>query len=144
MTVSANVGQHMRRWRGHRERPQRFLVRLVNDYGLAWSQSVVSQIELGHRHVTVDELAVLAIVLGQQPCQLLEPITAESEPEVNENAPGFVSVGDQVVLPRRYQMLAGTPGEVVKVEDGWAMVDCGSWGIFGMPAEQVHDDGDAP
>jgi hypothetical protein len=42
-------------------------------------------------------------------------------------------------------MLAGTPGEVVSVdEDGWALVDCGSWGVFGMPADKVHDDGDQP
>jgi hypothetical protein len=54
--------------------------------------------------------------------------------------------GAKVVLPDRYAMLAGTPGEVVSIEDGWAMVDCGSWGIFGMPADsvEVHEGDNEP
>lgn len=56
--------------------------------------------------------------------------------------------GDEVTLPDRYGPCAGLPGEVVSVEDDWAMVDCGSWGIFGMPADSIeptsHDHGGEP
>jgi len=51
-----------------------------------------------------------------------------------------VKVGDKVTLPKRYGLLAGLWGEVTEIEDGWAMVECGSWGIFGMPADKVRDD----
>jgi transcriptional regulator with XRE-family HTH domain len=72
-TATANVAQHMRRWRQRQERPQRFLAQRVNEHGLAWTQSIVSQVELGHRHVTVDELVALAAVLGRSPADLLKP-----------------------------------------------------------------------
>jgi hypothetical protein len=51
--------------------------------------------------------------------------------------PEAVAEGDRVTLPERYGPLVGLPGEVVSIEDGWAMVDCGSWGIFGMPADSI-------
>lgn len=79
MTVSGNVGRHLLRWRRDDERPQRFVVRLVNAHGLTWTQATLSQVELGRRRVTVDELAVLAVVLDVEPCVLLRPTGQESE-----------------------------------------------------------------
>jgi hypothetical protein len=50
-----------------------------------------------------------------------------------------VRVGDEVTLPSRYGPLAGTPGVVTEVANGWTLVDCGGWGIFGMPADSIHE-----
>jgi transcriptional regulator with XRE-family HTH domain len=72
-SATANVAQHMRRWRQRQERPQRFLAQRVNEHGLAWTQPIVSQIELGHRHVTVEELVALAAALDMSPAALLKP-----------------------------------------------------------------------
>lgn len=51
-----------------------------------------------------------------------------------------VKVGDYVALPERYGPLAGEQGEIVSIEDGWVLVDCGHWGIFGMPEDSVYGD----
>lgn len=72
-------------------------------------------------------------------------------------------VGDLVFLPNRLAPdhpghasaaeIFADPGRVVSIDDGWAMVDRGSWGQFGcpigdlllaQPASSAGPDSDAP
>jgi hypothetical protein len=63
-----------------------------------------------------------------------------------------VKVGGWVYLPNRvdpghpgYKLACevfGTPGQVVSIVDGWAMVDRGSWGQFGCSVDDLRPAGD--
>jgi transcriptional regulator with XRE-family HTH domain len=70
------VADNVRALREQRGHSQAFLAALVHQQGLDWKQSTVSQIELGARHVNVDELLALAAALAVSPADLLSPFTA--------------------------------------------------------------------
>jgi transcriptional regulator with XRE-family HTH domain len=70
------VADNVRALREQRRHSQAFLAGLVREQGLDWKQSTVSQVELGARHVNVDELLALAAALAVSPADLLSPFTA--------------------------------------------------------------------
>jgi transcriptional regulator with XRE-family HTH domain len=58
------------------ERPQAYLAQRMRALGQQWTQSTVSQVELGTRHVNTDELVALAASLETSVPRLLSPETA--------------------------------------------------------------------
>jgi transcriptional regulator with XRE-family HTH domain len=71
------VADNVKALREYQKRSQAYLAGLMRDQGVEWSQSTVSQVELGARHVNVDELYALALALElTNPVDLLNPLTA--------------------------------------------------------------------
>jgi hypothetical protein len=60
---------------------------------------------------------------------------------------GVPRVGDMVMLPNPFEpghpayeygaVIYATPGRVVSIEDGWAMVEIKGWGQFGRPVADL-------
>lgn len=70
------VADNVKALREHQKRSQAYLAGLMRDQGVEWSQSTVSQVELGARQVNVDELYALALALElTNPLDLINPLT---------------------------------------------------------------------
>jgi transcriptional regulator with XRE-family HTH domain len=68
------VGRNVKALRQHKhQRNQAWLAERLQAQGQDWTQSTVSQVELGARHVNVDELFALAAALEVAPLALLRP-----------------------------------------------------------------------
>lgn len=69
-------------------------------------------------------------------------------PRTMTEPPVVMDVGDLVYLPSVFppghagyeidQQITGELGRVVSIEDGWAMVDRGSWGQFGCAVDDLR------
>jgi transcriptional regulator with XRE-family HTH domain len=70
------VADNVRALRERRGHSQVMLAGLLRFQGLDWTQSTVSQVELGARHINVDELLGLAAALEVSPPDLLSPFSA--------------------------------------------------------------------
>jgi transcriptional regulator with XRE-family HTH domain len=70
------VADNVRALREALGRSQAYLAAQLRQQRLDWTQSTVSQVELGVRHVNVDELVALAAALRSSPVDLLGPWTA--------------------------------------------------------------------
>jgi transcriptional regulator with XRE-family HTH domain len=74
-TIAANIRYHRR----VRDWSQTELTERMNALGYPWSRPTVSDVERANRDVTVDELAALAIALGESPLTLLDPLGARPQ-----------------------------------------------------------------
>jgi transcriptional regulator with XRE-family HTH domain len=87
--------------------------------GHDWSQTTVSQVELGARHVNTDELYALALTLSAYVAELLSPVFSPrlkrelSIIDVERPTNGDVDVGTAKPLPARFvwDWLRGQSGE---------------------------------
>jgi transcriptional regulator with XRE-family HTH domain len=75
--------------------------------GHDWSQTTVSQVELGARHVNVDELFALALTMSVNPGELLSPVfptrlMGDFGVLKVEGLPTHVDVGTAKPLPRGF------------------------------------------
>jgi transcriptional regulator with XRE-family HTH domain len=110
--------------KGLREKKGHSQVRLadvVKKQGLDWTQSTVSQVELGARHVNVDELLALAAALEVTPQDLLDPTTTSGDAHAVDLGMGrltkeqFVHEWVRGVAGEVAFMLAGKTPELFKV-----------------------------
>jgi transcriptional regulator with XRE-family HTH domain len=74
-TIAANIRYHRR----VREWSQAEVAERMGVLGYPWSRATVSDVERSNRDLTVDEIAALAIVLGEPPLTLLDPLGARPE-----------------------------------------------------------------
>jgi transcriptional regulator with XRE-family HTH domain len=76
------LADNVRALREHHGRSQAWLAELMRAQGEEWTQSTVSQVELGTRHVNINELFALALALELTDLlDLLDPLTeADKEP----------------------------------------------------------------
>lgn len=100
------VADNVRALRERRGHTQVMLAHLVRCQGLDWRQSTVSQVELGARHVNIDELAALAAALEVSPPDLLDPTTSGDEHAVDLGM-GRLTAGQFV-----HEWVRGVAGEV--------------------------------
>jgi transcriptional regulator with XRE-family HTH domain len=78
------VADNVRALREALGRSQAYLAAQLREQDLDWTQSTVSQVELGVRHVNVDELVALAAALRSSPVDLLGPWTATAAAAVED------------------------------------------------------------
>jgi transcriptional regulator with XRE-family HTH domain len=74
---------------------------------LDWTQSTVSQVELGARHVNVDELLALAAALEVSPVDLLDPTSEPPPGDIVDLGMGHLTTGQFV-----HEWVRGVLGEV--------------------------------
>lgn len=120
------VADNVRALREAHGRSQGYLAAQLRGQGLDWTQSTVSQVELGARHVNVDELVALAAALETPPAFLLSPwqemAVTMAEDLANDRTPmmhsnpdgGAVDLGlDALVTGRFYsEWVRGALGKV--------------------------------
>jgi transcriptional regulator with XRE-family HTH domain len=87
------VADNVRRLREARKRSQVALAGDVRRQGLDWTQSTVSQVELGARHVNVDELLALAAALEVSPVDLLDPTSEPPPGDIVDLGMGHLTTG---------------------------------------------------
>jgi transcriptional regulator with XRE-family HTH domain len=68
------LADNLRAWRLLRRLEQANVAEQMRAFGHRWVQQTVSEVEQGRRNITVDELAVLAMVLDVPPVALLDPM----------------------------------------------------------------------
>lgn len=72
--MGRTVAQNVRGCRAFLRLTQSDLAEAMTAQGCRWHPATVSEVEVGGRNVTVDELAALASIFGLPPCDLLRPI----------------------------------------------------------------------
>lgn len=119
---------------------QAVLARRVDAQGIAWRQVTVSEVERGHRNVTVAELLALAFALGTTIEQLLDPrgperirgpwlsISGVLEIDLDANRGPI-----DAIPPDRVPTLVCTHGEypVVDWDDDTGEVKSLHWAVWG-------------
>ena len=110
------VADNVKALREYQKRSQAYLAGLMRNQGVEWSQSTVSQVELGARHVNVDELYALALALElTNLVDLLNPLTPANlgkQPWERRDNPADGQGGGKVDLG----LVKPVPGEFV---DRW-------------------------
>jgi transcriptional regulator with XRE-family HTH domain len=101
------VADNVRALRERRGHTQVLLAHLIRCQGLDWTQSTVSQVELGARHVNVDELMALAAALEFSPPDLLDPTTTSGDSRAVDLGMGSLTSKQFV-----HEWVRGVAGEV--------------------------------
>jgi hypothetical protein len=110
--------------------------------GHNWTQRTVSAVEQGERHVNVDELAALALVLESSVPALLDPYDADAQPDQQTR----LDIGTSTPLPAWFarEWLRGQVNAGLAVKGDRTAVKVWHMTAIGGPIQGGFGDYDEP